>query len=179
MEEKHWPNTNTLTVEIKEKNQALKDAFNVDGFNYEEFESALKSMKNNKQPGPDGLTMELFKWMNKQNRARILDIVNGWWSTSQNPEDACLARVVSLYKKGDTYLPSNDRPISILFTKINMCLIRKRLQVVLDPTLSATQYGFRPSRSTFHAIYFTRRVQDIAEQRGSNLIITLLDWESL
>ena len=66
---------------------------------------------------------------------------------------------------------------SILFTKINMCLIRKRLQVVLDPTLSATQYGFRPSRSTFHAIYFTRRVQDIAEQRGSNLIITLLDWE--
>ena len=58
-----------------------------------------------------------------------------------------------------------------------MCLIRNRLQVVLDPTLSATQYGFRPSRSISHATYFTERVQDIAEQRGSNLIITLLDWE--
>ena len=136
-------------------------------------------MKNNKQPGPDGLTMELLKLMNKQNRARILDIINGWWSTSQIPEDACLARVVPLYKKGDTFLPSICRPISLLNSvyKIYMCRIRNRLQVVLDPTLSATQCGFRPSRSTSHAIFFTRRVQDIAEQRGTNLIITLLDWE--
>ena len=133
--EKHWHNTNTLTVERKERLQSLEDAFNVDCFSCEEFEAALKSMKNNKQPRPDGLTMELFKRMNKQNRARILDIVNGWWSTSQIPEDACLGRVVPLYKKGDTYLPSNYRPISLLNSvyKIYMCLIRNRLQVVLDP----------------------------------------------
>ena len=177
LEEKHWHNTSTLTVERKEKLQSSEDAFNADCFSYEEFEAALKSMKHNKQPGPDGLAMELFKWMNKQSRARILDIVNGWWSTSQIPEDACLGRVVPLYKKGDTYLPSNYRPISLLNSvyKIYMCLIRNRLQVVLDPALSATQYAFNPSRSTLHAIYFTRHVQDIAEQRGSNLIITLLD----
>ena len=49
--------------------------------------------------------------------------------------------------------------------------------LVLGPTLSATQHGFRPSRSTAGAIFFTRRVQDIAEQRATILIITLLDWE--
>ena len=40
-----------------------------------------------------------------------------------------------------------------------------------------TQYGFRPSRSTSQAIYLTRRVQDISEQKGANMIITFLDWE--
>ena len=102
-----------------------------------------------------------------------------WWSTSQIPENACLARVLPLCKKGDTYLPSNYRPISLLDSvyRMYMCLIRNRLQVVLDPTLSANQYGFRPSRSTSHAMFFTRRVQDIAKERGTDLIVTLLDWE--
>ena len=39
------------------------------------------------------------------------------------------------------------------------------------------QYGFRPSRSTSHALFLTRPMQDIAEQQGSHLIITFLDWK--
>ena len=104
LEEKHWHNTNTLTVERQEKLQALEGAFNVDCFSHEEFEAALKSMKNNKQPGPDSLTMELFKWMNKQNRARILDIINGWWSTSRSRKMLawlvlchCTRKVIPIY----------------------------------------------------------------------------------
>ena len=49
--------------------------------------------------------------------------------------------------------------------------------MVLEDTLTQTQYGFRPSRSTSHALFLTRRMQDIAEQQGSNLIITFLDWK--
>ena len=51
------------------------------------------------------------------------------------------------------------------------------MQQVLEDSLCSTQYGFRPGRSTAHAIYLTRRMQDIAEQQGSNLVITMLDWE--
>ena len=58
-----------------------------------------------------------------------------------------------------------------------MILIRQRLQTVLEDTLTKTQFGFRPSRSTSHALFLTRRMQDIAEQQGSNLIITFLGWE--
>lgn len=39
------------------------------------------------------------------------------------------------------------------------------------------QFGFRPSRSTSHAIHIARRLQDISEQQGSNMILTFLDWE--
>ena len=58
-----------------------------------------------------------------------------------------------------------------------MILIRQRLQAALEDTLTKTQFGFRPSRSTSHGFFLSRRMQDIAEQQGSNLIITFLDWE--
>ena len=56
-------------------------------------------------------------------------------------------------------------------------MIRKRLQVVLEDHLCEAQYGFRPSRSTSHAIFLTSRLQDISEQQGSNMILLFLDWE--
>ena len=56
-------------------------------------------------------------------------------------------------------------------------MIRNRMQDVLEEHLCDTQYGFRPFRSTSQAIYLTRRLQDIYEQKGTNMIITFLDWE--
>ena len=61
--------------------------------------------------------------------------------------------------------------------KIYMIVIGKRLQDVLEEHLCETQFGFRPSHSTSQAIFITRRLQDIAEQQGSNMVLTFLDWE--
>ena len=58
-----------------------------------------------------------------------------------------------------------------------MILIRKRLQAAIESQLSKTQYGFRPSRSTSHALYLIRRVQDYAEAKGTKLSMAMLDWE--
>ena len=89
------------------------------------------------------------------------------------------AQVVPIYKKGDTDEPSNYRPISLLnsFYQLYMILIRQRLQALLEDTLTKTQFGSRPSRSTSHGLFLTRRMQDIAEQQRSNPIIKFLDWE--
>ena len=86
-----------------------------------------------------------------------------------------------IFKKGDTDLPENYRPISLLTTIYNiyMIMIRKRLQVVLEDHLCETQYGFRPSRSTSHVFFLTRRLQDISEQQGSNMILPFLDLEKV
>jgi len=43
--------------------------------------------------------------------------------------------------------------------------------------ISRTQFGFRQNRSTTHALYGARRLQDISEQSGDTLILTLLGWE--
>ena len=51
------------------------------------------------------------------------------------------------------------------------------MQEATEQVLSRTQYGFRPHRSTSHAIYILRRIQDYSEIKGAHLSIALLDWE--
>ena len=55
--------------------------------------------------------------------------------------------------------------------------IQARLAGKIDQYTNKTQYGFRKSRSTSHALYLARRIQDIAEESGGNIIMVLLDWE--
>ena len=58
-----------------------------------------------------------------------------------------------------------------------MVMIRARMQSATETLLSKTQYGFRPNRSTSHAIYVLRRIQDYYGIKGANLSIAFLDWE--
>ena len=46
-----------------------------------------------------------------------------------------------------------------------------------ETLLSKTQYGFRPNRSTSHAMYVLRRIQDYSDIKGANLRSAFLDWE--
>ena len=135
---------------------SLEDHFNIGQLTLLDFDQALKTTKNNKQAGPDGIVMELFKLMDAENRNLLLTIINHWWSNKQAPEAIFRARVVSIFKKGNTDLPENYRPISLLTTvyKVYMIMIRKRLQAVLKDHVCETQYGFRPSGSTSHAIFW-------------------------
>ena len=50
----------------------------------------------------------------------------------------------------------------------------------INDALSNTQYGFRPQRSTSHAIciMIIPRLQDYAESKGARLSLALLDWET-
>ena len=58
-----------------------------------------------------------------------------------------------------------------------MMMIRSRMQKAVEDELTKTQYGFRPGKSTSHAIYVARRIQDYAESKGTRLSLALLDWE--
>eukprot|EP00973_Karenia_brevis_P045439 6293808-Karenia_brevis.AAC.1 len=56
-------------------------------------------MANNKSPGEDGMTIELFKCPNDEGLERIAIIVNDYWENSRIPKKEAHAKVVSLYKK--------------------------------------------------------------------------------
>ena len=77
-------------------------------------ETALRAAKSNKQPGPDELQMELLKWLDASNRARLLDLINNWWTERKAPQELFVARVVPIFKKGETDDAANYRPISLL-----------------------------------------------------------------
>ena len=87
--------------------------------------------------------------------------------------------MVPIYKKGDTDVAANYRPLSLLSSayKIYMMMIRSRMQDAVAQHVSKTQYGFCPGKSTSHAIYIIRRIQDFAESKSAKLSLALLDWE--
>ena len=144
-----------------------------------ELNKALKAAKINKQPGPDEIQMELLKWLNTENRTLLLKLFNEWWRHKNAPDELFLARVVPIFKKGDTDVAANYRPISLLssFYKVYMILIRERIQIAIDQFLCKTQYGFREGKSTAHALYILRRIQDYSEMKGAKLNLAFLDWE--
>jgi hypothetical protein len=123
--------------------------------------------------------MELIKWLSQQNRDILLKTINSWWEAEKAPKELYYAKVATLYKKGETSKAENYRPISLLsgFYKIYMMLIRARIQREVEDIVSKAQYGFRPAKSTAHAIYIIRRLQDYAEKTRGPLYMTLLDWE--
>ena len=109
----------------------------------------------------------------------MLSLFNRWWAEEQIPAEHLYAQVVTIFKKGDTQKISNYRPISLLNIayKLYASIIQKRLANHIDPMISRTQFGFRQNRCTTHALYVARRLQDISEQSGDTVIMTLLDWE--
>jgi hypothetical protein len=86
LEQKHWNNPSEHTMPRSDALQRLQDQFDVGQFTLLEFDQALKTTKNNKQAGPDGIAMELFKWMDAENRffSSISLIIGG--VTSRRPK---------------------------------------------------------------------------------------------
>ena len=70
LEDKHWTNDRDFPLENRDLIQALTQQFNVEPFNLSEYDAALQTTKANKQPGPDNVLMELFKWMNHENTGK-------------------------------------------------------------------------------------------------------------
>lgn len=175
----HWSNESGLgplpNQSIIGDNMDCDDS----SFSIDELNATLKSCKTNKQPGPDQIVMELYKWLDADNRVVLLGILNSWWTRGIVPNDVLTARVVPIYKKGNIDDPSNYRPISLLNSlyKIFVSLVRYRMQKAVEHKISMTQYGFRPKRSTAHATYILRRLQDWAEQKGTEFYLALIDWE--
>ena len=145
----------------------------------EEVKTALKKMKNNKSPGPDGLPIEFFKYLDDSGLAIILDILNECWEKEILPSELELAELVTLYKKGNVENPANYRPIALLNTlyKIYASLLQIRLAEKLEAKMWKTQFGFRKKHSTAEALYISRRIQDWAETSGDKTFFVFLDWE--
>ena len=154
---------------LEEKRHKFEDIiFQTEPLSLKEIKAILKKMKKGKAPGPDEITVDFLKEMNDEQLDKIRKFLKEWWLSTEIPEKATLARVVSLYKKGNPDLQENYRPISLLntFYKITAAGVQRRLAHALDEKLMKTQYGFRKGRSTVDAVFIARRIQEHAERTG-------------
>ena len=87
---------------------------------------------------------------------RLLHIFNQSLQTGIVPLKFNIAKIVPVYKKGDSHMFNNYRPISILpcFSKlIEKCIFNRVYQFLsTNNILLNSQYGFRKNHCTGHAL---------------------------
>ena len=107
-------------------------------------------------------------------------LVNQSFQTGIFPDKLKIAKVITLFKKGNPELPSNYRPISLLpiFSKIFEKLMYRRLYRFLEihDVLFSLQFGFQENHSIDHALVsLTETVKNTLDNKrfGCGIFIDL------
>ena len=116
----------------------------------------IEGLQLKKSAGFDRITTKTVK-ENKLVLAPIITrLMNRMIANSEFPDCLKVARVTPIFKKGSKSDPCNYRPISILSTiakiaeKVITSQIRDHLET--QDLLTFSQFGYRPSKNTTHAI---------------------------
>ena len=126
----------------------------------EEVANAIKSLKNNKAPGPDGIPAELLKNGGDDLIGFLHEMILEIWRTEKLPDSWMEGALVPLYKKGDKLACENYRGISLLNAgyKTFARILYNRLVPHAETVIGDYQSGFRPDRSTSDQIHNIRLI---------------------
>ena len=121
----------------------------------EEVKRIIKELKDGAS-GYDGISAKLIKNTYHIFINPLIHIINLSLSQGIFPQELKIAKVIPIYKSGETTLIKNYRPVSVLsvFSKIFERIIHVRLLDFLDQhnILSNSQFGFRKKHSTVSAL---------------------------
>ena len=192
LSKEQWGKKETMEEERERRNRMNKrriipkekEQYRICEIEIWEIKAIIKKLKRRKAAGPDEIPVELLKELGEEGLWEIKNLLNEWWRAEEIPEEQMRARVVLIYKKGDTSKFENYRPISLLnkLYKLFAAILQRRIAAKLDKHLQKTQFGFRRNRGTADAVYLVRRVAEYGEKTTkvndpNPLIMVLLDWE--
>ena len=114
----------------------------------EDLKKAIKMLKNNKCPDPNGIINEVFKenYAGKDLRYALLCLYNGIKKTKQFPEFMCISDICSIRKKKSSLLDiEGERGISLItcFKKIFENLLHVDFREDLDEKMTDSNIGAR------------------------------------
>lgn len=114
----------------------------------EELQAALKTTKNAKASGEDGISVELYKYASGEFKKRLLDFMNTMYRKEKVSKEFKNAIVDMMNLK-------NYRGISLLNTyyKIYAKILATRQSEFAENNMSESQNGFRKGRSCTDANY--------------------------
>ena len=177
---------NRIGIEAFKKKCNLKglDLENIESLNAEitvkEIEESIKSLKNGKTPGPDGIGSEFYKTFYDLIAPRLKTLYEHIYTQQKLPE-TLNESIITLIPKIDKDLddPGSYRAIALLNTdqKILTKILAQRLSTVINKLIHPDQTGFIPKR---YSSYNLRRLFNIIySKRGINkdLVIISLDAE--
>jgi len=119
----------------------------------EDIEQELRSLKNRKSPGPDGIFNEMLKYGGTELTLHLTQLFQQIFKLCTIPNAWQQSIITPLFKKGSKTNPDNYRGITLLNTTLKLftkVFLRELLQY-LQPR--EEQQGFRKNRSTTDAIF--------------------------
>ena len=134
---------------------------------------AIESLESKKSCGHDGISNTLLKVIKASISQSLTIINNQMLTTGIFPDAFKLSKVIPLYKKGESSLLVNYRPISLLPTisKIFEKVIHDQLYKYFEKynLLAEQQYGFRKQHSAeYAAVIFIDRVSKEMENKTTH-----------
>ncbi len=147
---------------------------------HEEVLDLINLLNSAKSVGPNSIPTKLLKVIGPFISPCLASLVNESFQVGIFPSKLKVAKVVSLFKKGNPELASNYRPISLLsiFSKLFEKLMYKRLYRFLEVhnIIYSLQFGFQENRSIDHAlISMTESIRNTLDCRkfGCGIFINL------
>ena len=148
----------------------------------EDVESAIKSLKINSVPGPDGMTGELLTNCASVISEPLAALFTKSLTEGSVPTLLKCAAVVPIYKGGDRSLPSNYRPVSLtpILMKVMEKIVRDNIVTFLreNNLFNPSQYGFMKCRSCLSALLsvYDELINNLSNCQPSCIDMIYLDF---
>ena len=143
---------------------------------------AIDELENKIRSGHDGISNKLLKVIKCNISKSLTIIINQMLTTGIFPNAFKVAKIIPIFKKGDSSLLVNYRPISLLPTisKVFERVIHDQMYEYFNNfNLLAEQYGFRKKHSTeYTAIKLIDHVSKEMES-GKHLEMCILTFPKL
>ncbi|XP_071138839.1 uncharacterized protein [Mytilus edulis] len=161
------PNENEIKKYITEtkvdKTLSHEETQNLEGeLTIKECTEAIKSMKLNKSPGIDGISVEFYRTFWTNLKEIVVKVFNTCYQKEEMSTLQKIGVVSLLYKKGNPLLLDNYRPITLLNvdTKLMAYSLAQRLKPILTKIIHSDQNGYIKNR---YIGFNIRQIQDIID----------------
>lgn len=136
-------------------------------FTEQELDKAISQLRNGRCRDTTGLIAEMLKEGGPTLRAHLLHLYNDVLrADAPPPQDWKRTTISVIHKSGDTRLPNNYRPISIipLLYKLFARLLYNRLESHLDGYQTPDQAGFRRTYNTADHLFTTSIIYERCDE---------------
>ena len=160
--------------------QADKDLpINCNAPTKEEIREAIKKLRNNKTPGPDGIPAEAMKADSQTMEEILQPLFKKIWEEEYIPTEWKEGHLTKIPKKGDLSKCANYRGVTLLSipSKIFYRIILDRMIDAVDLQLRDQQAGFRKDRSCIDQIATLRIILEQSLEWNSPLYVNFIDYE--
>lgn len=147
--------------------------------NTEECKQSLFSMKLNKTPGSDGLSVEFYQTFWNYLSEPFMNSLNESLRKCQLTDTQSHGVLSLIFKSGDETNLNNWRPITLLNVdyKIIARTLAQRLQKVISKIVSTDQNGYIKNRFIGFSIRTIQDIIDYAEESNLEGVLLFLDYQ--